>query len=204
MKKFRYLLFAALTAGIFTGCDDDTDLPAYQPLGFAQDFDGTDGTEIEIAGWTNFAEAGDALWNYQVYSGNGYAEFNPYQSGDASNVGWLVSPAITLLEDNTNALRFEVSQSYVTSSANKLEVLISTNYDPSTMDPTDAIWTAVNADIPGTDAEYFLFQDSGIISLAPYSGTIHVAFKATGSGTNTSLDGAYQVDSVRIYDTATN
>ena len=201
MKNLKYLFLAALTAGVFAGCEDDTNLPAYVPLNFAQDFEGTDNTNVDITNWTNHAEAGNKLWMTQVYSSNGYAEFNPYQSGDASNIGWLVSPAIDLMADNTDVLRFQVSQSYVTSAANKLEVLISTNYDPATMDPEDATWTALNANIPGTDATYFEFQDSGEISLTPFSGTVHFAFKATGSGTNTSLDGSYQVDSVRIYDT---
>lgn len=200
MKNFRYILFAAVVAGIFASCDDDTDLPPYEPIYVGQDFPGSDNVVLAIENWTNFAEAGSALWKTQVYSGNSYAEFNPFQSGDASNIGWLVSEKIVLPENNNMTLRFQVSQSYVTSSANKLEVLVSTNFDPATMDPTDATWTAVNANIPGTDAEYFLFQDSGEIALAPFSGDVYVAFKATGSGTNTSLDGSYQIDSFRVYE----
>jgi hypothetical protein len=196
-SKFRYIIFAALSVGILS-CDDDTDLPVYNPLDYAQDFnEGNDNTILAIDGWKNYAEAGSAVWKIQQYSNNGYAEFTSYQSGDATNVGWLISPAIALEADNDKTLRFEVSQSFVSSTANKLEVLVSTNFDGT--DVAGATWTVVNADIPGTDAVYFEFQDSGEIDLSGFSGNAYVAFKVTGSGTNTSLDGSYQIDSFRIY-----
>jgi hypothetical protein len=196
-SNLRYILFTALSVVAFS-CDDDTDLPAYTPLDFAEDFnEGADNTLLAIDGWKNYAEAGTAVWKNQQFSNNGYAEFSSFQSGEATNIAWLISPAIALEEDNDKTLRFQVSQSFVSSTANKLEVLVSTNFDGTNV--TGATWTALNANIPGTDAEYFLFQDSGEIDLAGFSGNAYVAFKVTGSGTNTSLDGSYQIDSFRIY-----
>jgi hypothetical protein len=196
-SKFRYIIFAALSVGILS-CDDDTDLPVYTPLDYAQDFnEGADNSILVTEGWRNYAEAGTALWKIQEYSNNGYAEFTSYQSGEASNIAWLISPAIALEENNDKTLRFYVSQSFVSSTANKLEVLVSTNYDGTNV--AGATWTAVNANLPGTDAVYFEFQDSGEIDLSGFSGNAYVAFKVTGSGTNTSLDGSYQIDNFRIY-----
>lgn len=198
-STLKYVLFTAAFAGLFISCeDDDTTLAPYEPLVYGQDFDeGADNTLLVTTGWINFAETGSALWKIQKYSGNGYAEFTTFNSGDAVNVGWLVSPAITLEENNSRTLRFFVSQSFVSSPANKLEVLVSTDFDGTNV--TAATWTPVNADIPGTDAEYFLFQDSGKIDLSAFSGNVHVAFKVTGSGTNTALDGSYQIDKFRVY-----
>lgn len=51
----------------------------------------TDNTDLNVEGWLNYAEDGSELWTEQVYSGNGYAEFSAYQSGDSNNVGWLIS-----------------------------------------------------------------------------------------------------------------
>jgi len=198
INKIKYVLFAAMFAGILTGCVEDTELPAHTALVLGQDFDqGADNTLLEIPGWTNYAEQGTSLWKIQQFSGNGYAEFSSFQSGEATNVGWLISPAFTLEENNSRLLRFYVSQSFVSSTSNSLQVYISTNYDGTNV--ADATWTEVQANIPGTDAEYFLFQDSGEISLAGFSGDAHVAFKVTGSGTNTALDGSYQIDNVRVY-----
>jgi len=195
----KSILFTALIAVTLSSCveDDDTELPNYTPLTFSQDFNGADNTLLVIENWTNFAEAGTALWKFQEYSGNGYAEFTSYQSGEATNIAWMISSPITLAQNNNKKLRFEVSQSFVSSTANKLEILISTNFDGTNV--TAATWTPLDANIPGTDAEYFLFMDSGEIDLSSYSGNAHIAFKVTGSGTNTSLDGSYQIDSVRIY-----
>lgn len=197
---FKALLLSALIAPVAVSCvqDDDTTLPPYTALLLSEDFNiGDDNTLLETAGWLNYAETGSALWKIQRYSGNGYAEFTSYQSGDATNVGWLVSPEFTLEEANDKTLVFEVSQSYVTSTANKLEVFISTDFDGTNV--TGATWTPLSANIPGTSATYFEFQDSGEIDLSAYSGNVHLGFKVTGSGTNTALDGSYQIDNVNIY-----
>lgn len=198
-STIKKILIIAIFTGILSSCvnEDDTSLPDYTPLQFAENFDtGEDNVILTLEGWDNIAEQGDAFWKVQEYSGNGYAEFTSYQSGDANNVSWLVSPEVMLSENNTNILRFQVSQSYVSNTDNTLEVLISSDYAG---DVTTATWTPVQANIPGTDAEYFLFGDSGLISLSEFSGPLHIAFKVTGSGTNTSLDGSYQIDNVRVY-----
>jgi hypothetical protein len=200
---FNKLLLAGLIAGLATGCvdEDDTQLSDHLPVDFAADFNvGADGTILTWPDWINYAEAGDALWTIQRFSSNGYAEFSSFQSGDLVNIGWLVSPAFELAENNTKKLRFQASQSFVSSSANKLEVLISTDFDGNPDNITSATWTPLQANLPGTDAEYFLFFDSGIIDLSAFSGTAHIAFKVTGSGTNTALDGSYQIDNPSVYD----
>jgi Domain of unknown function (DUF5017) len=198
MKYFKTLILAALIAPLFTGCvsDDDTELPPHvQPLlneGFSV---GEDNTVLVTEGWTNYAQTGTAVWKIQIYSGNGYAEFNPYGSGNATNVGWLVSPGVTLEAGNDKILRFDAAQAFVTSAANTLEVFVSTDFSG---DVTAATWIPVTAALPNNQTEYYEFIPSGNIDLSAYSGTLHVAFKVTGSGTNTSLDGLYQIDNVIV------
>ena len=197
MKKF---MFAAMVAVLATGCvsEDDTELAPYDAVLISEKFDlGADNTILETEGWQNIAQTGSAQWRIQRYSGNGYAEFSSYQSGDNVNVSWLISPAIQLEANNPWALDFQVAQSYVTNPANSLEVLISTDYDGTNVDT--ATWIPLEANIPGTNAVYFEFMDSGEISLASYSGTAYIGFKVTGSGTNSSLDGSYQIDNVIVH-----
>ncbi len=195
----KYFFIAAL-AILATSCvsDDDTELPQYEPLVMGQDFNaGADEAPVSIPGWINYAESGNALWTMQFFRGNGYAEFSAFQSGDVSNIGWLISPAFTLPEEHSRVLRFQASQSFVSTSANSLEVLISTDFNGT--DVTSATWIPVSANLPGPTAEYFLFFDSGLVDLSAFSGNVHVAFKYTGSGTNNALDGSYQIDNVRVY-----
>jgi hypothetical protein len=61
-----------------------------------------------------------------------------------------------------------------------------------------ATWVAVPANIPTTSTAWYAFLGSNV-DLSSYSGTIHVAFKFTGSGTNTTLDGAFQVDDFKAF-----
>jgi hypothetical protein len=204
-NTFKTFLFAALTAFIAVGCegDDDTKLSYYDVLPLSQGFDRkpdynpiVDNTLLAIPGWFNIAQTGTALWKIQVYQGNGYAELTTYQSGEAVNVSWLVSPEFTATEEHST-LAFEVAQSYVTNVNNKLEVFISEDFNGTNV--ATATWIPLNPALPGITATYFEFMSSGDISLAQYiDKPLHLAFKVTGSGTNTNLDGSYQIDNVNV------
>ena len=199
-NNIKTLFFAALTAVFASGCtgEDDQLLPSYAPLIISENFEvGADESLLVTEGWTNYAVTGNAKWKIQRYSDNGYAEFNPYQSGDVTNVGLLISPPVTLSEGNNNNLVFQSSLSFVTSPANKLEVVISTDFDGT--NAGTATWTPLEATFPAIGTANFKFVRSGVVSLSAYSGIIHIGFRVTGSGTNAALDGGYQVDNVIIY-----
>lgn len=183
------------------GCspEDDIKNPDFTPLIYSEDFSvgAVDNTILDNTGWENIAEIGTAKWKEQVYSGNAYAEFTTFLSGDAVNVGWLISPKIDMDLNEGEKLQFRSSQSYVTSAANSLEVLIATDYDGTNL--TTANWQPVTANLPTTTSAYFEFMNSGVVDLSTYTGKINLAFKVKGSGTNTALDGSYQIDDIRIY-----
>lgn len=204
-NTLKTLLFCIVTAVMAVGCvgDDETKLPYYDVLPLSQGFDrNIDYTDIEdnilleTEGWYNIAQTGSALWRIQVYQTNGYAELTTYQSGDAVNVSWLISPEFTATQDHST-LAFNVAQSYVTNVNNKLEVMISEDFDGTNLGT--ATWIPLDPALPGLNATYFEFMESGDISLAEYIGTpLHLAFKVTGSGTNANLDGSYQIDNVNV------
>lgn len=199
MKKFilKTIALSFCGAALLTGCvtEDDQRLPDFTEV-IGEDFSGQDNVVLAIDGWKNFAEAGSVLWKTQVFSGNGYAEFSGYQSGEASNIGWLISPPIALEAGNTKKLRFQAAQAFVSSTANSMQVLISTDYNGT--DVLGATWMPLQANLPNVDSNYFEFLDSGEISLADYSGNVYVAFRVV-SGQNNTIDGSWQVDSFRVY-----
>jgi hypothetical protein len=119
------------------------------------------------------------------------------QSNEAVNVGWLISPTINMDLNPSEILTFKASQSFVTSASNSLEVLIATDYNGSNL--TTANWQPLSATLPTTSSAYFAFIPSGEIDLSTYTGNVSIAFKVTGSGTNSALDGSYQVDDIKIY-----
>jgi hypothetical protein len=197
-NNIKLLFLGALCTAVFTGCEENTELPAHPTYKAVEDFnEGADNTLLVIDGWKNYASAGSTLWKQQVFHDDGYAEFNPFGSGDASNIGWLISPMVELAENNSDFLRFKASQSFLTSADNKLEVFVSTDYDGTNVEA--ATWVALNPNVPVSSLPYFQYVDSGELPLSAFSGQAYIAFKVTGSGTNTALDGAYQVDSFRLY-----
>lgn len=202
MKTNNFLpILGCIIFLLATSCspEDDIKNPDFNPLVFSEDFSkgAVDNVVLNLEGWSNIAEVGTAKWKTQIFSSNPYAEFSSFQSNDAVNVGWLISPAINMDTTEGEILQFQASQSFVSSSANSLEVLIATNYTGTNL--TTANWQPVNANLPTTSSPYFEFIKSGEIDLSAYKGNINIAFKVKGSGTNTALDGSYQVDAIRIY-----
>ena len=141
---------------------------------------------VDIDGWVNFAEEGSLAnsWYVNDFSGNSYAEVSAFQSPDASNISWLVTPGIEI--SNTASISFLLAQHHFDHAG--LSVLISNDF---TGDPTTASWETVNCNLPTDNDDWYLFIPSGPIMLDDYfsSGTAHIAFKYEGSssGDDTSF-----------------
>lgn len=175
--------------------------PRFAPIPpfYMEDFQtAIDNTNLNIANWTNVATAGTKLWKEEVFAGNGYAEFSAYGSGNTQNVVWLVSPAINFSAYTTKQIDFEIAQHHldIDSPNNSLQVLISTDFAGNV---TTATWTALNANLPVKATSWYEFLKSSI-DVSSYSGSnVRIAFKFTGSGTDTTLDGAFQIDNFKVF-----
>ena len=152
---------------------------------------------ITVDGWKTIAVAGSKVWvakEYPTGSGAKYAEMNPYQSGESSNIGWLVSPKVTL-PTGTPFLSFSSQFGYWANST--LEAFISTDFDGTS--PATATWVKI------TDARIVQLSDgqntwikSGLVDLSSYSGDIYIGFKYTGGGTIGQTT-AFRIDDVSIF-----
>ena len=201
--KTNYLLYIinCIVILVVTSCtpEDDIKNPDFNPLLFSEDFSkgAIDNTVLNIEGWKNIAEVGTVQWKTQIFSSNPYAEFSSFQSGNAVNIGWLISPSINMDIVEGEILQFQASQSFVSSGANSLEVFIATDFNGTNV--ATANWQPIAANLPTASSPFFEFIKSGEIDLSSFTGNINIAFKVKGSGTNTALDGTYQVDTIRIY-----
>lgn len=156
-----------------------------------EDFDTSSNyTDLDTPGWTNFAEEGSSVWRERVYSGNGYAEFSSYNSGDDLNIGWLVSPGIDLDAQGTEFLNFKMAQHHLESDENTMEVFVSTDFDGTNV--LTATWETIGVTLPTQATSWYEFVDSGLVNLSSYSGMLYVAFKVTGDGND--LTGGFQLD----------
>ncbi len=145
--------------------------------------------------WIQVEEVGTREWLAREYSGNAYAQYSSYGSGEA-NVAWLVSPKIDLSVGINNKLSFDVNIGYYTHTG--LEVFISEDFDGS--DVTTATWDDVTSSftIPTEPTGgYGSFASAGLMDLSAYSGEIHIAFKYTGDGNNSETT-TYQVDNILV------
>lgn len=158
--------------------------------------DAIDDETLDTEGWINFSERGEVLWTEQIYSKNGYAEFGTFGSNDTANVAWLISPAINMDEHNNEILNFKIGQHHVISVKNKIEVLVSTDFNG--IDVLNANWRTLDAKVATKYDEWYAFKDSGLVNLSEFTGMLYVAFKVTGSGTNEALDGSFQLDDFRV------
>lgn len=202
MKNIIKTILATVALLSLNSCvsDDDFSIPTLRVPFFQEDFqDVTNNTNVDLEGWTNYAEEGSWVWREKIYSGNGYAEFSAYNSGADSNIVWLITPGISLASYDKPVFKCAIAQHHldVDAEENSLQVLLSTDFDGTNV--TDATWTTLDATIPTSDVSWYEFLTS-TIDLSAYSGsTVYIAFKFRGSGNNTLYDGAFQVDDVLLY-----
>ncbi|MDB2462952.1 DUF5689 domain-containing protein [Algibacter sp.] len=156
---------------------------------------------IVIDGWTNYIEMGTEAWEgYSSTSSNASlgrsARFQSSSSGDLSNIGWLITPAINLDAQDGETLRFKTSNSLADSSY--MEVLYSLDWDGIETNITNATWGVLSAAYVVKDSDSFSeWFNSGNVDLSCITGVIHIAFKYTGSGQDT-FDGIYELDEISV------
>jgi hypothetical protein len=194
----KTVLLATLFLGVATSCvnDDDFVIPALRPIIYSEDFNEIDyNMNFDYADWTNFAETGTKKWIEREFRDDGYIQFSSYGSGEASNIGWAISPALDMDAFTGEVLTFKSATNFVDNPSNKLEVFVSSDYDGTNV--LAATWIQLNAIVANDTTNGYTYVSSGNIDLSSYTGTLHLAFKVTGNGT--SLDGLFQVDKIKIY-----
>lgn len=197
MKNSIKITLLAAIAMTVTSCvkDDDTALAPFTPLVYLEDFEeAKDGTQLDIAGFTNFAETGNLYWKEEVFDKNGYTEFVANSATTDAVTAWLITPPITL-GDKKRTLSFQSAQHHLAQQGNKLEVFISDNYNGT--DVASATWIPLKAILPTVYNDWYKFIYSGAIDLSAYSDSVHIAFKVTidngASGTG------YFIDNIKVY-----
>lgn len=198
MKKIlKKTLLLSFSVVLLTGCvnDDETAIPSLKVPFFSENFNEIDFNQVlDYENWTNFAEAGTKFWIEREFDDDGYAQFSSFMSGNASNIGWLISPSIDLTGLDNVKVSFQSASNFVSSANNKLEVFVSTDYDGTNV--LAATWTKLDAVVADNTTNDYTYVPSGEIDLSNYTGQIHIAFKVTGSNT---LSGLFQVDKLNVY-----
>jgi hypothetical protein len=160
---------------------------------FSENFNsGTLDQAIALPGWLNIAQEGTKVWLFKGSASDKFASFSPFPTPkEASNVAWLISREI-ILDGRDRNLSFRSYIDFPDNGHVPGEAFITTNYTGS---PATTTWVKLNA-IFATGRTW---TSSGNLSLSDYKGqTIRIAWKYTGSGTDSSRDGTLQLDNISI------
>lgn len=162
--------------------------------------DAIDNNILDIPGWLNVAEAGGELWTEQVFSGNGYAEFSAYNTGDSSNIGWLITPGINMDEYEGEILTFQTEHAFPDVGHNALTVLVSSDFDGNPANIATSTWESLDFNVSyEVDFDtWYNFTDSGQIDLSTFTGTAYIAFVYTGSDTS-NQNMTLHIDNVAVF-----
>ena len=169
---------------------------------FEDDFEGqSTNSLISGNGWTNYIQEGSEGWEAYTATGSNAslgisARVGSFNSGDASSIAWLITPAINLDAQDNETLVFQTSNSF--SDGSNMEVLFSSDWDGTEEGIVTASWGIISDAYVVQDSDSFSsWFDSGIVDLSCADGTIYIAFKYTGSG-DSGFDGTYELDGISI------
>ncbi len=175
--------------------DDEPDLP--DPVTFIdEDFQSyPDHSIIENYGWTAYAEAGSRNWICRTFQNNHYAQATAFNSADAQNIMWMITPPIDLDAMTNPTFEFESAKAFYTHDGFSLH--ISTNFDGENV--TNADWQTLDAVLAGQSDADNAWIHSGLIDLSSYSGIVHIAWKYVSAAPQGNT-GTFRVDNVKLYE----
>ncbi|WP_338732504.1 DUF5689 domain-containing protein [Mangrovimonas cancribranchiae] len=131
-----------------------------------------------VAPWISYVESGEREFSIRNFDGVNYAQLSAYNSGDAQNIAWLISPTVNMDDATEKIISFNMADAY--SNGNPLTLHYSTDFDGS--DCPDAFtWTeigaseiaALNQNTGNYDNNY---ESTGDIDLSALSGDVTFAF----------------------------
>jgi hypothetical protein len=137
-------------------------------------------------------------WRYDNFGGDNFAEVNGFGADTTSN-DWLISPALDLTTSTNPVFSFFSAKNF---SGDGLSVLVSTDYDGTSMRPDTFTWTDLTPLFtlsPGgyTDTASGSVNLSGFVSSATY-----LAFQYLTTGTGPGGGSVYQIDDIFVGDGA--
>jgi hypothetical protein len=156
---------------------------------------------VSISGWTNYIESGSEAWEAFVDNGTNQslgisARAGSFNSGDVTNVFWLITPEIPIEANSKVTLEFKTSNSF--SDESVLQVLYSVDWDGTEVGVSAANWASIlDAEIVKDDQFFADWVSSGLVDMSCFEGDGYIAFRYIGSGGEAN-DGTYELDDILI------
>jgi hypothetical protein len=151
--------------------------------------------DISLTGWINVATAGNRVWRGRSFDDNLYAQATAFNSSDALNETWLITPPILLDEMDEPKLEFLNAMAFWTHAG--LTVSISTDFNGS--DIAGATWQPLTFNMADQSSGNYNWVESGVIDLSSFSGTAYIGFKYSAAAPQ-GQTGSFILDDIQLYD----
>jgi hypothetical protein len=153
-------------------------------------FDGvTNNGAVSITGWQNIAAKGTRTWLGKTFMTEKYVQATSFNSTEAEEDMWLISPPITLTTQKT--LNFSTAMAFYKHDG--LTVLYSSNFDGTNVGT--ATWQPLTATLANATSGDNTWVVSGPVAL-PIAPKGYIAFRYVGTGAaNTTT---YRVDNISV------
>ncbi len=149
---------------------------------------------IDQNGWTAFAEEGGRNWICRTHEGNHYAQATAFNSPDATNVMWMITPPIDRDAMSNPIFEFESAKAFYTHDG--FSLWISTDFDGTNV--TAATWEPLEARLAEQGDPDHGWIHSGYIDLSSYQGILHIAWRYEAAEPQ-GKTGTFRVDNVKLY-----
>jgi hypothetical protein len=144
--------------------------------------------------WKTYPQEGTKTWYCNEVGTEKWVQATAYNSGQASVITWMISPAIDLSTATQPYVSFESANGYDTGAT--LKLYASTDYTGSTT-PWTSTWTPLTFTQPPLNASGWSdFISSGKVDLSSFKvGTACVAWVYEGGGSKTTT---WEVDNILV------
>ncbi len=149
-----------------------------------------------LQGWKTLSEAGSKSWYGNEVAGLGkWVQATAYNSGQASVITWMITPALDLTLASRPYLIFDSADGYDNGAT--LELMASTEYSGSAS-PWTSSWTSLTFTRPVSEpGKYSSFVSSGQVDLSSFKGhTLYIAWVYKGG--HPSKTTTWEVDNVQV------
>jgi hypothetical protein len=147
-----------------------------------------------LSGWKTYPQAGTKTWYCNVVGTEKWVQATAFNSGQASVITWMITPALDLSSAVQPYVSFESANGYDTGAT--LKLYASADYTGSAT-PWTSTWTPLSFTQPPLNASGWSdFISSGKVDLSAFrGGTAYVAWVYEGGGTKTTT---WEVDNVLV------
>lgn len=157
-----------------------------------------DNVDIDLDCWNNVAQTGTRVWRGDIYQSEIYAQATAFQSTNATDVSWLISPPVEFSAGKT--LSFQTQKAFGVSGHDAFAVFISTDFTGNNV--ATATWNPISCPYATSSTSDFVWVQSGTVLLdgylpQGYTGDFVIGFRYTGSGPSGQTTN-YRVDNVVI------